>query len=456
MKNIISGTLFLLAPLSLAGSTLAIQGEPNGISALVTPRETVLHAFAGRRDGSFPNAALIADAQGALYGTTANGGDGLSQGAGYGTIFKLTPPAPGKTEWVRKVLYRFRGLSDGSFPYAGLIMDEHGALYGTTESDGSSGINGTVFKLTPSSDDTEWTETVLYAFHGSDGSAPVAGLIRDKHGALYGTTSSGGLGFGFGAAFKLTPPARGETAWTETVLHLFTGGIDGDYPFAGLTAGPDGALYGTTSNGGGGNNGGYGTVFKLTPPAWGEPAWTETVLYSFTGGSDGSIPQAGVIFDNEGALYGTTTLGGAGSSGTVFKLTPPAKGGTTWTETVLYSFSGGSDGNSPASGLIADARGALYGTTAGGGANGVGAVFKLAPPTSRGALWGESVLYSFKGGSDGSYPYAGVIGDWQGNLYGTTSGTDGLPGDFGTVFELSLCARTKHTETNAPTCPAFP
>lgn len=446
----------MLVLLSLAGSTLAIEGEPNGMSALLTPKETVLHVFAGGKDGSFPNAPLIADAQGALYGTTANGGDGLSQGAGYGTIFKLTPPADGETAWTHKVLYRFKGRSDGSFPYAGLIMDEQGALYGTTETDGSSGINGTVFKLTPPhKDEKEWSQTVLYAFHGSDGSAPVAGLIRDKQGALYGTTSSGGLGFGFGIAFKLTPPAHGETAWTETVLHLFTGGSDGNNPFAGLTVGPDGALYGTTSNGGSTNNGGYGTVFKLSPPARGETGWTETVLYNFSGGSDGSVPQAGVIFDHEGALYGTTTLGGNGS-GTVFKLSPPAKGGTAWTETVLYSFSGGSDGNSPASGLIADTQGALYGTTAGGGGNGVGAVFKLTPPSRHGANWGESVLYSFKGGSDGSYPYASVIGSWRGNLYGTTSGTDGAPGDFGTVFELSLCSRAKHAEANALPCPAFP
>ncbi len=197
---------------------------------------------------------------------------------------------------------------------------------------------GTVFKLTPpAKGQTAWAETVLYSFKGgSDGLNPQAGLIADNTGALYGTTSAYP-----GTVFKLTPPARGQTAWTETVLYNFCSlpnCSDGAEPnFVSLIADKEGALYGTTGSGGIGN---YGTVFKLTPPAKGQTVWTETVLYSFKGGSDGQNPEASLIADDQGALYSTTFFGGTGGSfprdpgsGTVFKLTPPAKGQTTWTKT---------------------------------------------------------------------------------------------------------------------------
>ena len=231
-------------------------------------------------------------------------------------------------------------------------------------------------------------ETALYRFTGgSDGSEPFAGLIADKEGALYGTTQSGGRTINCngncGTVFKLTPPAKGQTAWNEIVLYRFTGGNDGSEPVAGLIADKEGALYSTTAFGGTGN----GTVFKLTPPAKGQTAWKETVLYRFTGGSDGIEPRAGLLADKEGALYGTTQSGGGtincnGNCGTVFKLTPPAKGQTAWKETVLYRFTGGSDGFEPLAGLIADEEGALYGTTQSGGGTGnggigFGTVFKL-------------------------------------------------------------------------------
>ena len=213
-------------------------------------------------------------------------------------------------------------------------------------------------------------ETVLYRFlGGSDGSYPYASLIADKEGALYGTTPGGGT------AFRLTPPTKGQAAWTETVLYSFKGGSDGQGPQSGLTADNWGALYGTAGD----------TVFKLTPPSKGH--WTETVLHSFTG-SDGSNPSARLIADKEGALYGTTIEGGSSCQqnvccqqtfgcGTVFKLTPPDKGQTAWTETVLHSFLGGSDGKNPRAGLIFDKEGALYGTTQGGGTADSGTVFKL-------------------------------------------------------------------------------
>jgi uncharacterized repeat protein (TIGR03803 family) len=409
-------------------------------SALAAPVETVLYSFTGGRDGAGLLAGLIADNQGTLYGTTQYGGT-----ASLGTVFKLTPPANGQSAWTETVLYSFTGGSDGGLPYAGLIADNQGALYGTTHGAVLNNSLGTVFKLTPPANgQSAWTETVLYSFCNhpqppgcSDGFAPEAGLIADNQGALYGTT----LG---GTVFKLTPPAKGQTTWTETVLYSFTGGSDGGAPEAGLIADNQGALYGTTSSGGTGN---AGTVFKLTPPAKGQTAWTPTVLYSFcslSNCSDGYEPRAGLIADNQGALYGTTEFGGtaplASSKGTVFKLTPPAKGQTAWTETVLYSFcslSNCSDGANPVfAGVIADNQGALYGTTELGGTAGVGTGFKLTPPAKGQTAWTETVLHDFGStGSDGGTPYAGLIAN-HGALYGTTS--SGGTGAFGTVFQLTL------------------
>ena len=302
MRIVSRGMAITIATVSLTGSALA------------APVETVLYSFTGGSDGADPIAGLIADKEGALYGTALNGGT-----AGAGTVFKLTPPAKGQTAWTPTVLYRFcsqPSCSDGGNPAARLIADKEGTLYGTTSQGGNSGY-GTVFKLTPPAKGlTAWTETVLHRFTGgftggSDGADPIAGLIADKEGALYGTTQGGGTG-GAGAVFKLTPPAKGQTAWTETVLHSFTNS-DGSSPNAGLIADNSGALYGTTAGGGSAFS---GTVFKLTPPAKGQTAWTETVLYSFTGGSDGGEPLGNLIFDNQGALYGITLGGGTRVAGT--------------------------------------------------------------------------------------------------------------------------------------------
>ncbi|HTV34548.1 MAG TPA: choice-of-anchor tandem repeat GloVer-containing protein, partial [Methylocella sp.] len=284
--------------------------------------ETVLYSFKGGSDGINPYAGLIADKEGALYGTTYKGGTG----GGYGTVFKLTPPDKGQTAWTETVLYSFKGGSDGINPYAGLIADKDGALYGTTYFGGTGGY-GTVFKLTPpAKGQTAWTPAVLYSFKGSDGAYPYAGLIADKEGALYGTTFQGGAGGcqnGCGTVFKLTPAAKGQTAWTETVLRSFCSQptCSGAYPYASLIADKESALYGTTYGGAGE---GFGTVFKLTRPAMGQTAWTESALYSFKGGSDGASPRADLIADKNAVLYSTTIFGGGGSCqygcGTVFKL----------------------------------------------------------------------------------------------------------------------------------------
>jgi uncharacterized repeat protein (TIGR03803 family) len=279
------------------------------------------------------------------------------------------------------VLYSFKATGiDGNVPVAGLIFNSSGALFGTTSSgDVGAGNNGTVFKLTALG-----SEKVLHSFTGApgDGSDPVAGLIFDNNGALYGTTQFGGTK-GCGTVFMLTPPVPPLTLWTETVLHNFKNGTDGCRPEASLIFDSSGALYGTTA--GGGTN---GTTFKLAPPV---PP--ETVLYFFAGGSDGSDPVAGLIFDSNGALFGTTQLGGGpANSGTVFKLKPPVPPATTWTEKVLYSFQGGSDGALPMAGLVFDSNGALFGTTQrGGGTANSGTMFKLKPPVPPATTWTEKV-----------------------------------------------------------------
>ncbi len=222
------------------------------------------------------------------------------------------------------MLYSFPGGSGGGYPFAGLIFDSAGNLYGTTRYDGSSGW-GVVFELTPRAND-QWVETVLYSFTGgADGSTPYAGLIFDGAGNIYGTTSAGGnltctyLPDSCGVVFELTPSASGP--WIETILYSFTGGSDGANPNAGLIFDSGGNLYGTTLYGGNQNN--DGVVFALTPSASGQ--WTETVLQAFTGGNDGARPYDGLILDSANNLYGTAFAGGSASSGVVFELTPPAK-----------------------------------------------------------------------------------------------------------------------------------
>jgi uncharacterized repeat protein (TIGR03803 family) len=365
----------------------------------------VLYRFQGGSDGSDPLTDLIADREGALYGTTQNGGSNANCFGfpGCGTVFQLTPArdkTTGKTTWTESVLYRFQGGSDGFFPVAGLIADREGTLYGTTQFGNGGNGTGTVFQLTPARDKTTgkttWTESVLYNSQGGS-----AALIADSEGALYGTTAAGGSG-GTGTVFQLTPArdkTTGKTTWTEKVLYSFRGGSDGAPLSAGLIADKEGALFGTTFSGGSGSGGnciqgsqGCGTVFQLTPArdkTTGKTTWTEKVLYSFRGGSDGALLSAGLIADKEGALFGTTFSGGSGSGGncfgfpgcgTVFQLTPAqdkTMGKTTWTEKVLYSFQGGSDGIFPEARLIADREGALYGTTHTGGTAGSGTVFKL-------------------------------------------------------------------------------
>jgi uncharacterized repeat protein (TIGR03803 family) len=408
--GLLLATGFVLPPVV---RTRAAQGGPQ------TPTYTVLFNFAGL-GGSLPNAGVIADAAGNLYGTTFQGGT-----HGYGTVYEL-PATGGET-----VLYSFTGGSDGALPYAPLIRDAGGNLYGTAGQGGTFNSTcpygcGVVFKLTP-----ERKEKVLYSFTGgSDGNEPVSNLVRDAAGNLYGSTAFGGItdscvGYGgtglngCGVVFKV------GKAQSEAVLYSFTGGSDGATPGDGLIQDAAGDIYGTTHNGGdisSCSGFGCGVVYKLATSG------SETVLYTFTGESDGANPDSGVIQDAAGNFYGTTANGGDFSCGVgygcgvVFEL--PSGGN----ETVLYTFTG-PDGASPAGAVVRDGLGNLYGTAAQGGTNNSGAIFKL---SSAGK---ETVLHSFSG-ADGALPLAGLLA-YKGVLYGTTyDGGSGGEGD-GVLFKIT-------------------
>jgi uncharacterized repeat protein (TIGR03803 family) len=271
------------------------------------------------------------------------------------------------------------------------------------------------------------TFTLLYRFGGAnDGLDPTASLVRDAAGDLYGTTSAGLGTSAYGTVFKL------DASGKETILYAFTGGTDGATPYGGLVRDAAGNLYGTTLYGGkgkctGGLYPGCGTVFKVNK------AGKETVLHSFTNGADGGFPQAGLIRDAAGNFYGTAQSGGRISSlcpygcGTVFELALGSN--RRWKATVLHTFSNTPDGASPISGLVMDAAGNLYGTTQAGGTAYYGTVFRL---SKSGKM---TILHSFSGLPDGRQPYAGVVRDTAGNLYGTTG--FGGSGDYGAVFEVT-------------------
>jgi len=361
---------------------------------------TLLYTFTSGADGGDPIGGLIMDPQGNLYGTTAEGGNPACP-HGCGTVFKLDPAGH------ETVLYSFAGM-DGEYPRASLLRDAQGNLYGTTASGGAAGW-GTVFKVDPSG-----TETVLYSFTGAgDGGSPGLGaLIMDAQGNLYGTTQAGGACCG--TVFKV------DVTGSESVLYSFTGtGGDGTLPTGGLVRDAAGNLYGTTEGGGQyGGPYGYGTVFKI------DTTGKETVLHSFNL-TDGYDPWAGLMFDAQGNLYGTTRGGSpgvAGGPGVVFKL---SKKGS---ETVLHRFSRPHDGHGPTGGVVRDQQGNVYGTTSYGGLWNCGTVFQVDKYGK------EKLLYTFIGGSDGASPYAGLVQDAQGNLYGTTTGVFGTGG---TVFKIT-------------------
>ena len=368
-----------------------VLAATSGVTQAVASSENVFYTFErdndGAGDGAVPFAGLIADKDGNLYGATLGGGS-----AGEGTVFKL---APDRTETI---LRSFQGGDDGYLPEGGLIADAAGNLYGTTAAGGIEHNKGTVFRIAP-----DGTETVLYRFTGgSDGGNPMGTLISDGDRNLYGTTYTGGAKRK-GVVFMLTPGG------IETVLHSFGSGKDGAAPQSGLIADGQGNFYGTTAKGGDAD---AGTVFKLAADG------TESVLHSFGAEGDGGAPAGELLADRRGNLYGTTQFGGAENHhcktgigcGTVFKITPAGS------ESVLYAFVGGQDGRQPSSRLIADKHNNLYGTTLYGGAKNQGTAFKLAPNGT------ETVLYSFIGKTDGRYPSGPLLADEKfKHLYGETS-----------------------------------
>jgi len=350
--------------------------------------KTTIYIFTGYpNDGQTPSGPLVIALNGTLYGVTESGGNGAcTYGAtvpiGCGTVYSLTPPAESGGAWTETVLYNFTGGSDGYSP-DNVITGSDGVLYGVTSAGASSGCFdyfgcGTVFSLTPP--DTPggaWTSSVLYTVEGSFFSGPATSLIIGPNQALYGTIGAGTDPCEMnlcGTVFSLAPPATPGGAWTQAVLHNFTGlPGDGDSPNAGLAMGPSGEIYGTTYLGEGHPCGqpqvGCGTVFELTPPASPGGDWTETILLTFPGAPAAGEPVAGVAIGKNGVLYGSTRYGGQAGClehagcGVVFALAPPVSPGGTWTETILHHFTGGADGGEPVMTPVIGKDGALYGTT---------------------------------------------------------------------------------------------
>lgn len=396
---------------------LSLAGSATG----AVSTERVIYSFAGGGDGEYPDTELVVDSGGNLYGTTVEGGRYNS-----GTVFHLKPSNGG---WVHTVLYDFRGGTDGGEPYKGVALDAQGNLYGTAVVGGKyvgpcidNGC-GVVYKLTNSGG--TWSQSVIHYFTGVDGDGygPGSGVTLDRYGNVYGTTPTGGAD-GLGIVYQLKPAANGN--WTETIIHTFTGGLDGATGSAGrLVVTWAGQVIGVCTVGGAN---GAGTVYELTPAQAGE--WGENTLYSFKGEPDSGFPYGGVVADRAGNLYGTTYYAGANDLGTVYEL---SRRNGVWVETDLYSFRGGTDGSGPISTLVFAADGNLYGTTSeGGAACSCGTIFKLALGAAKPIY---SVVYRFKGAPDGAFPYDGMVADLTRNtLYGTT--VHGGVSDDGAIYKF--------------------
>jgi uncharacterized repeat protein (TIGR03803 family) len=381
-------------------------------SASAAHQYKVLHDFLAK-PANAPFGSLVADAAGNLYGVATNYRSPTCGAPRHcGAVFKLTRESGGT--WKYSILHVFKGR-DGDNPNGTLVFDSAGNLYGTTFQGGAHNL-GTVFELSPKGN--TWSETVLYSFGTSssnDVQLPQSGVTFDAQGNLYGTAGSGGTTFD-GGVFELKPTGN---AWQESVLYSFNG-YDGSVPTANVVFDSAGNLYSTTAVGG---NLDDGVVFELTPSSDGH--WTETVLYTFNIGPQ-SQPTSGVIFDVAGNLYGTTAGCGNCNPGAVYEL---SMSNGTWSITILHAFTGSGDGGIPFGGVIFDSAGNLYGTTALGGKNGFGTVFKL---SQSGGQWTESMLHSFND-KDGNEPSGGLILN-QGVLYGTTF--QGGAAGYGVVFSM--------------------
>lgn len=428
-------TSFFRLAIGLGAFALSLAISAQGQS------ETVLYSFANNSGGYNPVGSLVFDAAGNLYGTTSEGGNFEGCSTGCGVAFELTPGSDGS--WSESVPHAFTGGVDGANPFVGLVADGKGSFYGASGDGGGSEIGaGTIFKLSPRAGGG-WSTSLVHRFSGgSDGGNPYANLIIDSAGNLYGTAHHGGAGgCDCGLVFEMSPTAGG--VWKETVLQVFNS-RNGSFPGGNLVFDPEGNLWSTTAFGGitlgpeglqrcGFNQAfcGYGTVFELSPTASG--SWNETLVYLFQHASDGANPGAGLVMDSAGNFYGTAQSGGTplgcdvGGCGVVFELTQTDQ--DLWHESPIYAFSG-PDGSIPMAGLVFDG-GNLYGTANQGGSSSCGVVFALTPI---GGGWSESTVHDFDC-TDGGKPQASLIADGLGNLYGTAP--IGGANERGVVFEIT-------------------
>jgi hypothetical protein len=392
--------------------------------------EDVIHSFTGGADGANPAPTLLVDSGGGTGKVRAVYGSSSYDGAfGQGTAFQLVPPHGGTKVWTDTPLWTFTGGVDGDEPFGNLIAQTR-HVSGTTPIYGTtSGYGGGNGTVFSL---TGTSLTTLYTFTGGDdGAYPFWGVVADKSGALYTAPSYGGAN-GCGTVIQLVPPAQGQTAWTENTIYSFTGGADGCNP-NNVVIDAKGNLFGTSAYGG---NAGNGTAFELIPPGNGQTDWTEQTIWGFQGGTDGASSYAPPTLGKGGVVYGTTAYGGNSNGGTVFALSPPAHGGTNWSEQIIAAFSSNGTNNVPYAPVIIDKAGALYGTTSGNfDGSAAGAVFRVVPPATGQTTWTLETLFAFLGGKTGSVPYAGLTADSRGVLYGTTY-QGGLNND-GVVFSLT-------------------
>jgi uncharacterized repeat protein (TIGR03803 family) len=393
------------------------------------------------KTGDHPTATPVVDASGAMYVTT---GGTYRLPRDLGAVVKLIPPTAGTTQWTGETLHLFSGDLDGYYPTAGLAIDAKGNLFGTVPGvEPAQSLIGyaLVFELSPpAAGQTAWVKRTIWAGYNDNIYAP---LIVGKNGTLYGSIAQGvasGGGNSFSSIFSLTPPGDGVKGWTFNTLYTFQGGSDGAYPVAALIEDASGALYGTTEYGGPAN---MGTVFKLTPPSAGTGSWTEQQLYAFQGGADGAMPVAPLAFGPNGSLYGTTLGGTINNGGLVFQLTPPASDTAPWNEVPLCILST-QLGEGGAAGVYVGKGGRLYVPLAGGGkyseglADFAGTILKLIPPSSEQGSWTPEVVHAFE--DDNRYggpntPLAGLASGVDGLLYGTTSRGGSAGG--GVVFSFA-------------------
>ncbi len=383
----------------------------------------------------------------------------------------VTLAVPASAEWKEKVLYSFQGgTNDGAFPVGGVVFDSQGNLYGVLQDYGPGSCApignecGAVYQLSPPTQKGgSWTETLIYEFQGkgaNDGESPNSGPLIDGQGNLYGVTAYGGTGdcvlvgvkAGCGTVYELSPPKQKGDAWTETILYSFPTAKQGYVPNGNLVFDGAGNLYGATMFGGTKGTtcdifygGECGVVFELSPPKTKGGAWTEKVLHSFAGGTDGVTPNGSLVLDGKGAVYGTTPMGGNQlcnfgngkvGCGVAFELIPPDRKVGPWAEKILHRFTEKPDGGGPNGGLIFDAKGSLYGTAGGGGRYERGVVFRLS--RARSGQWVESVLHDFTGGDGGQGPNGPLRFDSVGSLYSTAIGGAYFSG---VVFRLSHPSR---------------